>query len=52
LMPPKPILLMARQWRPVVATAQREPGSHPATLQEVRTPEAAVRALVGTWGRE
>jgi len=52
LMPPKPVLLMARQWRPVVATAQRETGSHTASLQEVRTPEAAVRALVGTWGRE
>jgi hypothetical protein len=50
LMPPKPILLLGRYWRPALAVAQREQGRHTASWQEVRTAEAAVRALALAWG--
>ncbi len=51
LMPPKPVLLLGSYWRSTLATAGREHDGDAATVQEVKTPEAAVRVLISVWGR-
>ncbi|MFQ5846648.1 MAG: LOG family protein [Candidatus Methylomirabilales bacterium] len=50
LMEPAPVVLLGRYWRPALAVAQRERGGQTAGVHEVRTPEAAVRALATEWG--
>jgi uncharacterized protein (TIGR00730 family) len=50
LMPSKPVLLLGGYWRPALAAAGRERVTDPALLQEVRSPQAAVRALASAWG--
>jgi len=49
LMPPKPVLLFGRYWRPAVTIARRERDGHATPVQEVRSPEAVVRALAIAW---
>ena len=49
LMPPKPVLLLGRYWRPALTAARRERETRAVTLREVRTPEAAVHALAASW---
>ncbi len=48
LMPPAPVLLLGRTWRPALAAARRDNGDM-AALEEVNTPEAAVEALAKVW---
>lgn len=49
LMPPKPVLLFGRYWRPALTIARHERDGHATAVQEVRSPEAVVRALAIAW---
>lgn len=49
LMPPAPVVLLGRHWRPALAAVRREGGGHTVDVLEVRTPEAAVQALAKAW---
>lgn len=49
LMAPAPVLLLGSSWRAALAAARRDHGSDIPEVREVKSPEAAVRALAKAW---